>query len=210
LGKAFPGTTVVQSTAEKRTERVPDRPALVFATPGAAPDADGGYSAAVLMDAELMLSRPDLRAGEEALRRWLAVVALVRPAEEGGTVLVLGRAGLREVQALLRLDPVGYAEVELAQRSEAGFPPAAKLVTVEGPHAELAAARSALTLPSTVLVTGPFPVTASDPDAVSRLTLRVPLSVGTAVVEDVRGVMATRAARKEPPLRVRVDPNVFD
>lgn len=210
LGKAFPGTAVVQSTAERRTERVPDRPALVFATPGAAPEATGGYSAAVLMDAELMLSRPDLRAGEEAMRRWLAVVALVRPAEDGGTVLVLGRAGLREVQALLRLDPIGYAETELAQRAEAGFPPAAKLVTIEGPHAELAAVREALVVDPSVVATGPFPLRPADPDAGSRLTLRAPLSLGPAVVTAVRELMATRAARKEPALRVRVDPVVLD
>jgi primosomal protein N' (replication factor Y) len=210
LGKAFPGTPVVQATAEHRAGPVPDRPALVFATPGAAPDAIGGYAAAVLMDAELMLARPDLRAGEEALRRWLAVVALVRPAEEGGTVLVLGRAGLREVQALLRLDPVGYAEAELSQRAEAGFPPAARLLTVEGPHPELDSFRDRLALPASVLVTGPFPVRAADPDAGARLTLRAPLSVGPAVVASVRELQATRAARKEPALRVRVDPVVLD
>jgi len=210
LGKAFPGTPVVQASAAHRTERVSDRPALVFATPGAAPVADGGYSAAVLMDAELMLSRPDLRAGEEAMRRWLAVVALVRPAEEGGTVLVLGRAGLREVQALLRLDPVGYAEIELAQRAEAGFPPAAKLVALDGAHHELTAVRSALDVPASVVVTGPFPVKAADPDAGSRLTLRAPLTAGAVVVAAVRDVMVARAARKEPPIRVRVDPAVLD
>jgi primosomal protein N' (replication factor Y) len=210
LGKAFPGTPVVQATAEHRAGPVPDRPALVFATPGAAPEAVGGYAAAVLMDAELMLARPDLRAGEEALRRWLAVVALVRPAEEGGTVLVLGRAGLREVQALLRLDPVGYAEAELSQRAEAGFPPAARLLTVEGPHPELDSFRDRLALPASVLVTGPFPVRAADPDAGARLTLRAPLSVGPAVVASVRELQATRAARKEPALRVRVDPVVLD
>jgi primosomal protein N' (replication factor Y) len=209
LGKAFPGTPVVQASAGHRIDVVPDRPALVFATPGAAPPANGGYAAAVLMDAELMLSRPDLRAGEEAMRRWLAVVALVRPAEEGGTVLVLGRAGLREVQALLRLDPVGYAEAELAQRAEAGFPPAAKLVALEGAHHDLAAVRAALDLPASVLVTGPFPVK-PDADAGSRLTLRAPLTDGTAVVGAVRDVMVSRAARKEPPVRVRVDPVVLE
>jgi primosomal protein N' (replication factor Y) len=210
LGRAFPGTPVVQSSAEHRTETVPDRPALVLATPGAAPQAAAGYSAALLMDAELMLSRPDLRAGEEALRRWLAVVALVRPAEEGGTVLVLGRAGLREVQALLRLDPVGYAEAELAQRAAAGFPPAAKLVAVEGAQSDLTAFRSALELPSPVVATGPFPVSEADPEAGSRLTLRAPLEVGPAVVAAVRDVMTTRAARKEPPVRVRVDPAALE
>ena len=50
----------------------------MVATPGAEPPADGGYAGAVLLDTALLLLRPDLRAAEEALRRWLNVVALVR------------------------------------------------------------------------------------------------------------------------------------
>ena len=39
--------------------------------------------------------RSDLRAGEEALRRWLAAAALVRPAPQGGRVAFIGiRASL--------------------------------------------------------------------------------------------------------------------
>ena len=55
---------------------VPNRAAVVVATPGAEPVADGGYGAALLLDGWAMLSRADLRAGEEALRRWLNAAAL--------------------------------------------------------------------------------------------------------------------------------------
>lgn len=207
FGKAFPGTTVLQASADKPLTGVGDQPALVLATPGAAPPAAGGYAAAVLLDAELMLGRPELRAGEEALRRWLAVAALVRPAADGGTVIAVADTGLREVQALLRLDPVGYAERELVDRSAAGFPPACKLLTLEGAPAAVAAAMSTLELTPQVQVLGPFELPTDEP--LARVTLRCPLGVGADLVARVRTMLSVRAARKEPPIRVRVDPQVL-
>lgn len=210
LGKAFPGTAVVQSSGDRRLAQVPDWPALVLATPGATPDAEAGYSAAVLLDAESTLARPDLRAGEEALRRWLAAVAKVRPGSAGGTVLIVGQAGLREVQALVRLDPVGYAEAELAQRAEAGFPPAAKLVTIEGPSEALAAALSRLEPSDDVQAVGPFPLAGGASQELSRVTLRCPLSASPELVSALKELESVRSARKEAPLRIRVDPQVMD
>ena len=207
LGKAFPGTVVHQASADKPLAGVGSDPCLVLATPGSAPPASGGYAAAVLLDAELMLGRPDLRTGEEALRRWLAVAALVRPATEGGTVVVVADPGLREVQALLRLDPVGYAERELADRASAGFPPAVKLLTVEGAPDAVASAVAGLEPPAGVQVLGPFDLPGHD--GVVRLTLRCPLPEAAELVGRVRAVLSVRAAKKEPPLRVRVDPQVL-
>ena len=63
-----------------------------------------------------MLARADLRAAEEALRRWLAAAALARPGAEGGRVVVVGDHALAPVQALVRWDPAGAAERELAAR----------------------------------------------------------------------------------------------
>ena len=53
-------------------------PAVVVATPGAEPVAEGGYGAALLLDGWALLARADLRAGEETLRRWMNAAALVR------------------------------------------------------------------------------------------------------------------------------------
>ena len=78
LGKAFPQTPVRQSIGGKRIATVTDPSGIVVATPGAEPPAVGGYAGAVLLDTPLLLLRQDLRAAEEALRRWLNVVALVR------------------------------------------------------------------------------------------------------------------------------------
>ena len=58
LGKAFPKTPVRRSLGGRTLRSVPDQPALVVATPGAEPPADGGYAGAVLLDTGLLLLRP--------------------------------------------------------------------------------------------------------------------------------------------------------
>lgn len=204
FGKAFPGVTVLSSSGDHPLAEVDDKPALVLSTPGVEPAARFGYAAAVLLDTAGTLGRPELRAGEEALRRWLAVAALVRPGEDGGTVLIVGEAADRQVQALLRLDPVGYAERELAERTVAGFPPAVKLVALEGEFEVLHEILGTLQLPEGVQVNGPFE-TAAEP----RVTLRCALPLGAELVAAVRTMLSRRAAAKTPgALRVRVDPQV--
>ncbi|MDT3400895.1 primosome assembly protein PriA, partial [Streptomyces sp. B1866] len=78
LGRAFPAVPVRTSGRDHVLATVPDRPALVVSTPGAEPVAENGYAAALLLDGWALLGRPDLRAGEQALRRWLEAAALVR------------------------------------------------------------------------------------------------------------------------------------
>ncbi len=90
LGRAFPAVPVRTSGRAEIITEVPGTPAVVIATPGAEPRADGGYAAAVLLDGWALLGRPSLNAAQEALRRWLNAAALVRPAGQAGRA---GRAG---------------------------------------------------------------------------------------------------------------------
>ncbi len=208
FGKAFPGTTVIQASADHRVTEVGSKPVLVLATPGAAPPARDGYAAAILLDAEQMLARPDLRAGEESLRRWLAVTALVRPAEDGGTVVIVAEPGLREVQGLIRLDPAGFAATELAERRAAGFPPAQKLIAIEAPTATLTEVLTALVPGDQVVVAGPFAIPGSSDSADGRVTLRCEPGRAGDLLARLREVLSVRAAKKQDPVRVRVDPIV--
>src|SRR6266545_677197 len=94
LGRAFPGVPVRTSGRDEVLGTVPAEAAVVVATPGAEPvpvrsGDSGGYGAVLLLDTWALLTRSDLRAGEEALRRWLAAAALARPAEQGGRVVVV-------------------------------------------------------------------------------------------------------------------------
>jgi primosomal protein N' (replication factor Y) (superfamily II helicase) len=127
LGRAFPGVQVRTSGGSRVLPRVPDDPALVIATPGAEPL--GRYAAALLLDGWALLARPSLRSEEEALRRWMAAAALVRP---GGAVLVHADASLPVVQALIRWDPGNFAERALADRVSLALPPAVRMAAVTG------------------------------------------------------------------------------
>ncbi|MFI9024801.1 primosomal protein N' [Streptomyces sp. NPDC053560] len=219
LGRAFPGVPVRTSGRDHVLDSVPDRPAIIVSTPGAEPVAAGGYAAALLLDGWALLNRPDLRAGEEALRRWLGAGALVRGAEEGGTVVVTGEPTLRPVQALVRWDPVGHAVRELAERAELGFPPVSRMASVMGRAEDVADLVRGAALPPSAEVLGPVPV--ADPPAGrprrvgdppvgetwERVLVRVPPGEGAAMVFALKTAWAGRMVRREGgAVRVRVDP----
>ncbi|MER5431563.1 primosomal protein N' [Streptomyces sp. NPDC002588] len=219
LGRAFPAVPVRTSGREHVLDTVPGAPALVVSTPGAEPVAEGGYAAALLLDGWAMLGRPDLRAGEDALRRWIAAGALVRPQEKGGTVVVVAEPTLRPVQALVRWDPVGHALRELAERAELGFPPVSRMAAVSGTAEALAAFLGAVEMPPEAEVLGPVPVPAASPgrprrpgapppgEQWERALIRVPPGRGAALAGALKAAQAARMARGgEEAVRVRIDP----
>jgi primosomal protein N' (replication factor Y) len=194
---------------------VPGAPALVVATPGAEPVADGGYGAALLLDGWALLTRPDLRAAEEALRRWANAAALVRPAAAGGRVVVGADGGLAVAQALVRWDPGWFAARELAERAELGFPPAARFASLTGAPAAVDELVAAARLPAAAEVLGPVPAGpgpvegggGQPPGPVQRLLIRVPRADGAALAGALHDAAAVRTARKAPePVRVQLDP----
>ncbi len=214
FARAFPGTAVVESSADHVLAEVDDQPRLVIATPGAEPRASTGYAAAVLLDGLQLLERADLRAAEEALRRWLSAVSLVRPATEGGTVMLVAPPHDRAVNALIRVDPGGFAERELADRAGAGFPPSVRLVTVDATADALAdlSERAGLADLGEGAVLGPVELPAREPgvggqfETIGRLVVRVPRDRGPELNQRLRGALSGRSARKLSPARVRVDP----
>jgi primosomal protein N' (replication factor Y) len=138
---------------------------------------------------------------------------LVRGGAEGGSVIAVGESSSRALQALVRLDPRGSALRELAERAEAHFPPAAKLITVEGRLSALAQFTDLAVLPDPTEVLGPVEV-ATPPtaeEAVHRLALRSPLGTGADLVRATKQATSVRSAKKyEGALRVRVDPVAID
>src|ERR1700744_3828914 len=134
---------------------IEDRPALVVATPGAEPRAAGGYGAALLLDSWALLGRQDLRAAEDTLRRWMAASALVRARSEGGTVTVVAESSVPTVQSLIRWDPVGHAEAELAARTEVALPPSVHMAALDGSAEAVTALLSEVQLPDSAELLGP-------------------------------------------------------
>jgi primosomal protein N' (replication factor Y) len=200
IGRAFPGITVRTSGGSNVLAEIPPDPALVIATPGAEPVAPQGYAAALLLDGWALLSRADLRAAEEAFRRWANAVALVRPQ---GQVVVGADAGVPAVQALVRWDPAGHAVRELADRTELRFPPADRLASVTGAAAAVADLLAQAELPAVHDLIGPVPVR----DRIERVLVRVPRAAGGELAAALKGAQAVRSARKAPdPVRVQLDP----
>ena len=207
LGRAFPGVVVRTSGGGNMLNDVPDNPALIVSTPGAEPVAEGGYSAALLLDTWLMLARPDLRAPEEAVRRWFNAAALVRP---DGTVILVGDPSALPLQAIVRWSPEGFATREIEERRTARLAPAAKLAELTGPSESvtdlITRLRDLLPANTGLEVLGPVDV---DGETV-RAVVRTPRPQGTALVRALKEAQSTRTAKKNPgSVRIQVDPPSF-
>ncbi|KRF11666.1 primosome assembly protein PriA [Nocardioides sp. Soil797] len=203
LGRTFTSTVVRTSSGERVLSEVGDKPAIVVATPGAEPVAEGGYAAVVLLDTWLALGRLDLRTGEEALRRWMNAAALTR---RGGQVIAVGDPAEPTLQALVRWDAGGFARREMAERRSAHLPPASRMATISGAPGAVDDVVTLLAAPEATEVLGPIPVENREGTPESRVVLRAPRQHGDALSRSLGEVQRLRSARKLDPVRVQVDP----
>jgi primosomal protein N' (replication factor Y) (superfamily II helicase) len=200
LGRAFPDAPIRTSSGDGVLADVPATAAVVVATPGAEPTVAGGYGAALLLDGWALLGRADLRAGEEALRRWFNAAALVA---RDGQIVVAADAGVPAVQALVRWDARGSAARELADRQELGFPPAVRMASVSGLAAAVGETLAAAELPQPHEIIGPVPVG----DDQERVLIRVPRAQGAQLAAALKAAAASRSARKSAdPVKIVLDP----
>lgn len=214
LGRMFPGVRVRTSGGGEILDSVPSEPAIIVSTPGAEPVADEGYGAALLLDSWALLGRPDLRAVQNALRLWIGAAGLVRPADQGGRVFLSADSESPVAQALVRWAPQSWAERELADRAEVGFPPAVHMFAVDGPATALAEFLEEFRLIDRVEVLGPVDLPpgeelpghdqVEDPE---RVLLRVPPPELAEVAGELRAFVVGRSGRRHAqPVRVRLDP----
>jgi primosomal protein N' (replication factor Y) len=194
LQRAFPQVPVVRSDAQSGVlDTVDLERGIVVATPGAEPAVPGGYTGLLILDTEVLLALPGLRAPEEAVRRWLAAIARTAP---GACTLVVAPQDQAAVQALVRNDPGGFAEAERADREAAHMPPAFRCVRLRGGTAAVQAWIAAYGGD----VLGPLETTAG-----AEALILVPRP-GTATLRRVHEIQAARSKAGEPVVEVRVDP----
>ena len=208
LGRAFPKTRVILSDGERPVLRVGPEPALVVATRGAEPVADGGYRAVLLLDGERMLLRESLRVAEDCLRWWSNASALAAP---GAPVFLVGVAGALAT-ALSTWRQAEWAGTELATRRALRFPPAVRVASVTAGDAAVGGAVGAVRTIDGVDVLGPAPAD----DGLERAIIRFDYASGAGVARELRAEMirvaterrrpvAGRPGRRPPVLRVRFD-----
>ena len=143
------------------------------------------------------------------MRRWLNAASLVRSASAGGEVVVTADAAHAVVQALVRWDPAGLADRELADRRALAFPPVTRIASLSGSPAALTDFLAAARLPESADVLGPVPEPArpGQEGVRERYLVRVPRPEGTALARALAEVQGVRSARKVAEhVRVQLDP----
>ena len=215
LGRAFAGIPVITSAGDSVHTEIAPGPALVVATPGAEPRAPDGYGAALLLDSWSLLGRQDLRAAEDTLRRWMAASAQVHSRARGGVVVVVAESAIPTVQALIKWDPVGYAEAELAARVAVGLPPAVHIAAVDGASDAVTALIAQAVLPDDAELLGPVDIPAgvrrpsatAATDSVIRMLIRVRREEGLPLAASLRQATVAASARHDhEAVRVQIDP----
>jgi primosomal protein N' (replication factor Y) len=214
LGRAFPHTRVIIADGDHPVTHVDAKPALVVATRGAEPVAEGGYRAVLLLDGDRMLLADALRIGESCLRWWSNAAALAAP---GAPVHLVGVTG-PAARALATWTQPAYARAELASRAPLLMPPTVRVATVTGTNTGVRRAidgvRAAAAHLSADAVLGPVPVEGDTPAV--RALVRFDYADGRAVAEALRAAVVAEAlsGRRNPKtagprvrntLRVRVD-----
>ncbi|HEU5223710.1 MAG TPA: primosomal protein N' [Candidatus Lumbricidophila sp.] len=193
LGRAFARSRVIRSDGERPIERVGAEPALVVATRGAEPVADGGYRAVLLLDGDRMLLRESLMVAEDCLRWWSNAAALAAP---GAPVYLVGVGGGLALALASWRQPAWAAE-ELQSRRALRFPPAVRVASVSALSAErvdrvVAAVRAAV---PTADALGP----SFEPDGSARSILRFDYAHGPAVAREVRAELIRAATERRRP-----------
>jgi primosomal protein N' (replication factor Y) len=180
---------VIVADGERRVLEVDERPALVVATRGAEPLAAGGYRAVLLLDGERMIARETLRIAEDCLRWWADAAAL---ASDGASVFLVGVGG-RLATALSSGSIPAFARAELADRRALGFPPAARVATLDGLPDAVSAALAALPSEAETIAERTL-------DGRTRALIRFDYAHGGAVARAVRSEIIRQAATRRKPL----------
>jgi primosomal protein N' (replication factor Y) len=173
---------VIESTGVARTVKIPRGRTLVVATAGAEPYVEGGYSAVVILDAKVSLSRQNLRAQEEAVRVWSNAVA--KASLKAPCVLVGVSGELSQLFCLWNHEKI--AENEYRSRQELKLPPAVRLGSITAEIDLLTELSNVLSTQDGVVSIGPAPLEGSSKSALWRLIFKYPYSVGVDLAKTLK------------------------
>lgn len=206
IARTLRDVSVLESSAAHRiSRRLPARPTVVVATAGAEPPVDDGYAAAVILDAPALAGRPELWAPEEAARRWLDALSLVRPGHPG---LIVGSIPDSLGQMLVRWAPTEYAERLLDEREALGFFPASTMVALDGAAAQVRQVADQVVRQGGAELVGTVvrPATREGQENEVRTLVRAPLARSGNMLRVLTDIRRSRSARKAPTVAMSVNP----
>ena len=127
LGKTFPNTAISEATGEKKPTGLKSKNQIVVATPGSAPRVPKGYSAVLILDSDVWLSRQTLNAQQSAMRDWMEALELMAPT--GRAAFAGLPSDLGNALSLGQLIPMAKAALEEVR--ELGLPPAMRICSLQ-------------------------------------------------------------------------------
>ena len=206
IARTLPEASVLESSAAHRISRtLPSRPTVIVATAGAEPHVEDGYACAIVLDAAALAGRAELWAPEEAARRWLRALSLVRPGRPG---LVVGTIPEALGQMLVRWSPTDYAERLLDEREALGFFPACTMVALDGPAAQVRQVADQVVREGGAQLVGTVavPATREGEESQVRTLVRAPLPDSAQMLASLADIRRSRSARKAPLVKMSVNP----
>lgn len=129
--------------------------------------------------------------------------------------MILGSPAPAPAQALVRWDPVGFTERELDERRQLDLPPASAAAALTGSASAMRGFLAAV--PSDFDVLGPTVIGRAEPEGSMadqdepdvRAVVRCQRSRRAELSRILRDIQRMRSARKEPVVRVQLDPTVI-
>jgi primosomal protein N' (replication factor Y) len=139
LGKAYPGTSILMSSARHRIDYLPEGNHLVISTYGCEPV--GQYSGVVLLDGDYLFNRVGLHRDEEARRSWFLALSMKSKAGIGYISLPSDHP---VSQSLLKWSVYPQIGLELEEHKAAILPPFYRLAVISGDRSEIERLREVL------------------------------------------------------------------
>jgi len=206
IGAAFPGTHIVQSSAESMIDQYDEGSGFVISTPGAAPQAHNGYSMVVILEGERFFSQSDIRAHERSREIFFSNAAL---ASQSGSVALVMSADHPVIGALSAWKPSLISQRELRERLEVHLPPFSRAITLDIASSESQSLLRGLKksqedgrLPASTTILGPSQLKA-DTD---RIVILTPLSDGEELISLLHEFQRRRSSSKKTLASIRIDP----
>ena len=206
IARAFPNTAIVLSFGDVIKDHVENKPCIGVATPGAIPQANGGYSAVVVLEGLSYFSHDDLRANERANELFFEVAGSVK---KGGVVLLAIDDAHPIVSSLIRWNPSAILKRELAQRSEISFPPSVNSAVMILPTAQASPLVSGINkaisdarLANDTRVLGPTKIDSQS----SKIVVLSSSDSRTALTAFLHELMRRRSIAKKSDSSLRIDP----
>lgn len=120
IARAFPNIPTIISAGDVIKSSVEFKPSLILATPGSAPQVQGGYCAVVILDGVRFFSHTDLRSQERARELFFESASLISPR---GSVLIVIDEAHPITASIARWNVAPLVKRELSERAQLHLPP---------------------------------------------------------------------------------------